>query len=117
MSYAIGIGVGMSILTFVFAYLTINLVNEYRFVRLFFLSMCCWTMTFTIGTMVEIANINTLTTLEEMLTTMQILMTAVSTLIFMLMFIFGLMSAFNIWRGRSLDDDFDGEDRKDRVFG
>jgi len=112
MSYAIAIGVGMSILTFVFAYLAIN-INEYRFIRLFFLSMCSWTMTLTIGALREIADIDGLTILKGMMTTMETIMMSVSYLLFAIMFILGIMSAFNIMMGKDIDSDFDGYDKED----
>lgn len=108
-------------MTFIFAYLAINLFKEYRFIRLFFLTLCMWSMTLTLGVFEEVAIINSASNLEGMMTAMMTSIMAVATLMTFIMFILGIITAINIWRGKDLDDDFDKEEGEDqenrRVFG
>lgn len=112
-AYAMGISIGLACLTFCFAYLAINLFKEHRFVRMFFLTMCTWSMALTFGALEEIANYNSATNLENMMNVMVITMITVSTLLTFIMLILGIISAFNIWRDRDLDADIDDYDKED----
>ena len=116
MSFTVGVAIGMACLSFVFAYLSINMFNEYRFIRMFFLTMCMIFMTLTMGVFVESANINSATNLENMMTTMMTSMMVISSLLIMVMVLLGFISAFNIWRGKDLDEDYDKEGEQKGLF-
>lgn len=120
MSYEIGIGVGLAIIPFIFAYLSMNMFNENRFIRLFFLIMSMWGITMTLSVLEELANMNSLVDIETMLETMTTVMISISTLFTMLMFVMAVISAINLYRGKHPDEPFDDyddyDDKKRGIF-
>ena len=94
------------------------MINEYKFVRMFFLCLCLWTMSLNMGVFGQLATDNGATNLISMFDSMIIVMITVSTLFTFLMLIMGIISAINIWRNRSIDagiDDYDEEEDKKRM--
>lgn len=120
MSYELGLGIGLSMIGFIFAYLSINMGNENKYIRMFFLILSMWGITITLSVLEEIANINAITAIENMLEAMTVVMISISTLFTFLIVLFGFISAVNLYRGKSVDsgiEDYDEEDtEKKRIF-
>lgn len=118
MGYEIGIGVGLSVIAFIFAYLSINLYKENKFIRLFFLLLSLWSITMTLSVLEEIANANSITAIENMLEAMTVSMISISTLFTFLVALFGAIAIINTLRGKKAGDydDYDDTDEKGGLF-
>ena len=90
-----------------------NMQNENRFIRWFFLIMSMWGITMTTSALEEIANTNGITAIENMLESMTVIMISISTLLTLLMFVFAVAGAVNMFRGRKMDDPLDDYDKGD----
>ena len=117
MSYELGIGIGLSVIGFIFAYLAMNMMNENKFIRFFFLILSMWSITMTASALEEIANINALTAIETMLESMTTVMIWISTLFTFLIVLFGFVEAFKLYKikknGKE-EDDYDDLDEEKR---